>query len=97
MPIYIFIHVGIEDDRDKLVARGDIEEDACADGRRHEADTTADETDDDARDAVDHAAGHHRCPKAHGTEDQPDGVEHARHTTGGNEFVERGIARLDGC
>ena len=97
LAVHIFIHVGIKDDRDELVARGDIEEDACADSRRHQTDTAADETDDDPRDTVDHAAGHHRSAEAHGTEDEPDGVEHARHTTGGDELVERGIACFDGC
>ena len=30
--IYLFIYISIEDDGDELVAGGDIEEDACADG-----------------------------------------------------------------
>ena len=39
-------------------------------------------------DSVKHAASYHTRPETHGTEDEPDGIEHASHTSGGYEYID---------
>lgn len=76
------VHVACENDGNKLVAGGNVEEKSRKDGACHQTQTTVDETDDDARNALDHPAGQHDCTKTHGADDKPDGVEHSCHSSG---------------
>ena len=43
---------------------------------------------EDVGDGVEHSAGYHARTEAHGTENKPDGIEHARHSTGGYEIID---------
>lgn len=72
-------HVAQQDDADVLVGRGNVQEEAREDRRGYGADTILDETHAYGRDAAQHAAGRHGAAEAHGAEDEPHGVHHARH------------------
>ena len=43
---------------------------------------------EDVGDGVEHSAGYHARTEAHGTENKPNGIEHARHSTGGYEIID---------
>ena len=42
----------------------------------------------DMGDGVEHSAGYHARSETHGTEDEPDSIEHARHSPGGHEIID---------
>ena len=84
----LFVHVCCQDDGDELVACGEVEEEACADGGGDEAETAVRHTDDDLGDAGNHTAGYHCGAEEHGAEDEPYCVEHSCHSACGDEFVE---------
>ena len=68
------IHVGCEDNRNELIACGEVEEKSCADRGGNKAETSAGKADDHIGDALYHATCHHGRTEAHGTENEPDGV-----------------------
>lgn len=86
--IGFLVHVAGEYDGNKLVTGGDVEKEARKNGACHQTQAVVDKTDDNARDALDHSAGHHDSSEAHGTDNQPDGVEHTGHSAGRNQFIE---------
>ncbi len=95
--IDILKHVGSQDDTNELVARGDVEEEACAGRRCHQPHTAAHPTDYHAGDTLNHSTGYHDCTETHGAEDEPDGIEHSRHAARRYQLVQLVIARVNRC
>ena len=90
------IHVGSKDNGYELVSRGEIEEETCAGSGGDKTETMTCKADDNTSDAFYHAAGDHHRTETHGAENEPNSVEHARHTACGNKVIERRAARVDG-
>ena len=95
LPVDFFKHVSCQDDGDVLVCRTYIQGNAGEDGGGYHAYAPLHEADEDGRERPQHAAGRHRAAKAHGADDEPDGIHHACHAAGGDERVEGFVARLD--
>lgn len=90
-------HVCCEDDGNKLVASGDIQEESGAGSSADETEAVVSHADDDSGETLDHAACHHAGAETHGTDDKPNSVEHASHASSGNQVIQCGIPRVDGC
>ena len=69
-------HVAREDDRDVLVGRGDVEEEARGYGGGNHAGAIVGEAGEQSGDAFNHTACCHGATKAHSTDDEPNGVHH---------------------
>ena len=85
-----------EDDGDVLVAGGQVEEQAGAHGGADYADGAAGHADKDLGDGREHAAAVHHTAKAHGADDEPDGIHHTAHAARSHKVIEQGVAGLDG-
>ena len=77
-----------KDDRDILVGGAEVEEDARADGRGHGRKGTAHETQENGGQRPQHPAAGHHAAEAHGADDEPYGIEHARHAARSNQLVQ---------
>ena len=84
-------HVSVEEDADVLVCHGKVERQSRADGGSDQADAVANHADEDVGDASHHSACRHRASETHGTENEPDGVEHAFHSSRRNKRGEHGV------
>ena len=71
---------------DVLVGGSDVEEQSRCYGRGYQTDASTDEADKHIGNALQHACCFHGTTKAHGADDEPNGVEHAAHAACSNEF-----------
>ena len=81
-----------ENNRQVLVGSTGVEEETRCDSRADGTLGFVDKPHEEVGNAANHLAGRHHSAETHGADDEPDGIHHAPHTSGGYQCIDFGLS-----